>query len=157
MYRQHQQGFQERAAKSGNENAGPIWHEAMDQVGKGRLRPPLPPTKGRSNGLIRKEWGVAFRFGVDRNGKIRAFGDSGPPNTPRACAVLTPINLVSFGQIAEMCRSIRDKSRAWVSLRRIRIARHPINSRSTLTMQNTPPRRRDHQRMGGSMVSSVTP
>ena len=63
--------------------------------------------------MIRRVWNVAFRFGVNRNDKIRAFGDFGFPNTNRACAVITPIKWAPWGQIAEMCRSIRDKSRAW--------------------------------------------
>ena len=112
MCRRNQQRFHERGSKAGNNRARLFREDAIGHVGKGWLRPLLPLTWPISNTLIRSGWDIAFRFGVNQIDKIRARDDVGFAKTIQACAVRTPTKLVSWGRIAEMCRSIRNKTRA---------------------------------------------
>ena len=111
MCRKSQQMFQGRASKAGNKNALLFRDEAIGRAENGRLRRPLPLNGPRSNTLIRPECNISRRFGLNRSDKIRTCDDLRFPKTNQSCAVRTPTKPVQRGQIAEICRSIRNKSR----------------------------------------------
>ena len=95
--------FRERAAKSGMKNAARLWSEATEQVDKGWLFPPveLAPS-GQQTGFSRHGYNVDFRFGVEQADKLRACDDLMNGLTNTACAVLTPIQLVSWGHLDQL-------------------------------------------------------
>ena len=97
--------FRERASKSGFKNATPLWDEATLQVDKGWLTAPFPlASTSEPHTLKFPELNIAFRFGVEQADKLRACDDLCHSRTNLACKVLTPIKLVSWDHLAEMCR-----------------------------------------------------
>ena len=93
--------FQERAKKSGFENAPLLRGEAIEQSNKGWLLPPFHLTAASSSfKLTRPELNIAFRFGAEQGAKLRACDDLRHAGTNLACVVETPIKLVRWGQIS---------------------------------------------------------
>ena len=106
--------FRERAAKSGHKNASQLWEEANQLVTKGWLNPPVELREdGRPAGLPAGQYNIAFRFGVEQAAKLRACDDLRHSLTNSACSVLTPIQLVSWDHLAQLCRRSCGKSRDW--------------------------------------------
>ena len=95
--------FRERAAKSGVKNAGPLWKEALEQVEKGWLSPPSQlRSDGRPYSWKLKGFNIAFRFGVEQAGNLRACDDLKHALTNLARTVVTPIKPVSWGHLAQL-------------------------------------------------------
>ena len=104
----------ERAPKSGWENAADLWEEALGQRPKGRLADPLPlADSGRPDDLPSGGYNIAFRFGVEQAGKLRACDDLKSGVTNKACRAHTPIKLVSWGHVSQLCRHIAADGRDW--------------------------------------------
>ena len=82
-----QNRFSERARKSKMPNANRLWGEDLEQVEAGRLRDPIEITNPNSLGPKNKNLNIAFRFGVNQSGKLRAFGDIKHSRTNEACRV----------------------------------------------------------------------
>ena len=88
--------------------------EATAQVGKGWLAPPLP--LGRNGDLPGMKTGtcnVAFRFGVKQGAKLRACGDLKRSLTNRRCQARTPIQLVSWGHLAQLSQLCGEDGDEW--------------------------------------------
>ena len=65
--------FEDRASKSGFENAQALWGEAKTKQEKGWLRPPFPITlEGKPFRRTRPQLNIAFRFGVAQSDNLRA-------------------------------------------------------------------------------------
>ena len=95
--------FRERAAKSGKKNVLLMWTEAAGQVDKGWLAPPvLLHTDGRPHRWMLKGFDVAFLFGSDRAGNLRARGDLKRAMANLAYAVYAPIKLFSRDHNAQL-------------------------------------------------------
>ena len=91
-----------------------LWEEALSQVKKGWLKPPVElGHEGRPHGFPAGQCNIAFRFGVEQAAKLRACDDLRHSLTNSACSVLTPIKLVSWDHLAQLCRRSCDKSRDW--------------------------------------------
>ena len=106
--------FKERAAKSGFKNAPQLWEEALEQVRTGWLEEPVELSpEGIPLGSKGDRFNVAFRFGVSQADKLRACDDLRHSLTNEACAVLTPIQLVSWDHIAQLFKSMCGANRSW--------------------------------------------
>ena len=106
--------FRERAAKSGCKNAAELRGEALGHVKSGWLEEPIKlTTDGRPEGFECDRSNVAFRFGVSQDYKLRACGDLRHSLTNEACAVLTPIQLVSWGNSAHLFKTMCGADRSW--------------------------------------------
>ena len=123
IFRTAEARFRERATKSGMENAGPLCEGALEQVGKGWLCAPveLAPS-GQPEGFPKYGFNVTFRFGVEQAAKLRACDDLKHGLTNTACAVRTPIQLVSWGHLAQLCRRSCESSRGWALLKADHVA-----------------------------------
>ena len=106
--------FNLRASKSGSKNATSLWAEAQQQCDKGWLTNPfrLCADQDRYN-LQFSSLNIAFRFGVAKTGKLRACGDLRHSHTNLACAVLTPIKLISWDHIDELARMTVGSAKQW--------------------------------------------
>ena len=110
--------FRERAAKSGHKNSSQLWEEAQQQVKKGWLNPPVELKEdGRPAGIRPGQYNIAFRFGVEQAAKLRACDDLRHSMTNSACSVMTPIQLVSWDHLAQLCRRSCGKSRDWALIK----------------------------------------
>ena len=87
----------------------------MDQKLKGWLTEPFPLNFPSSSScvLADRKLNIAFRFGVDQGGKLRACDDLKRSLTNLACSVLTPIKLVSWDHVAELCRLVSSAAFDW--------------------------------------------
>ena len=90
-----------------------MWKEATEQVEIGLLQAPSELTYQNSYELKGKNSNAAFRFGVNQSDKIRACDDLKHSRTNEACRVATPIELVTWEHVAELCRMVVDKKRSW--------------------------------------------
>ena len=118
LFRTAASRFQERAAKSGHKNATQLWEEAHQQVKKGWLNPPVELREdGRPTGMQAGRYNIAFRFGVEQASKLRACDDLRHSLTNSACSVRTPIQLVSWDHLAQLCRLSCGKSRDWALIK----------------------------------------
>ena len=68
---------------------------------------------GKPEGFPPNGFNIAFRFGAEQASKLRACDDLRHGLTNEACAVLTPIQMVSWGHIAQLYRRSCDSSRDW--------------------------------------------
>ena len=106
--------FRERAAKSGYKNADKLWSEAMQQVDKGWLHQPVKLDRdGKPENFTGQSYNIAFRFGVPQSSKLRACDDLRHSLTNEACAVTSPIQLVSWDHIAQIFRLVCSDGREW--------------------------------------------
>ena len=106
--------FRERAPKSGWKNANDLWKEAMDQHAKGWLAAPVElKASGRPADLPTGGYNIAFRFGVEQAEKLRACDDLKHGLANQACRVHTPIKLVSWDHLSQLCRSFAKDGRDW--------------------------------------------
>ena len=88
--------------------------DALTQVKKGWLKPPVElGSDGSPRGFPAVKYNIAFRCGVEQAAKLRACDDLRQILTNSACSVLTPIKLVSWGHLAQLCRRSCGKSRDW--------------------------------------------
>ena len=107
--------FQLRARASGALNADFLWKEAMTQVEKGWLGPPLPIDQDgnvrtyANNGAV-----IAFRFGIDQQDKIRSCDDLKYSTTNEYCTVGTPIKLPTWDHLSQIALDIKDTNRPWI-------------------------------------------
>ena len=93
---------------SGFLHAETLWKDALDQVDRGWMAPPLPidpdgAVATYAQGSVNK----AFRFGVDQVAKLRACDGRKQVEANLYCAVRTPIKLPTWGHIAQMCLNVR--------------------------------------------------
>ena len=106
--------FRERAPRAGSKNAPQLWDETMGKVKKGWLCPPLSlADSGCPDGFSPGRYNIAFRFGVEQAAKLRACDDLRRSLSNSACSVLTPIRLVSWRHLSQLCRRSCDNSRYW--------------------------------------------
>ena len=106
--------IRERAPKSGLENANDLWKEAMCQHSKGWLAAPVElKASGRPADLPTGGYNIAFRFGVEQAEKLRACDDLKHGLTNQACRVHTPIRLVSWDHLSQLCRTFARDGRDW--------------------------------------------
>ena len=107
--------FQLRARASGALNAQTLWDEALDQVAKGWLSPPMAiDPEGNvatyaANGVV-----IAFRFGVDQQDKIRSCDDLKYSTTNEYCTVWTPIKLPTWDHLAQISLDLKDTNEPWI-------------------------------------------
>ena len=66
---------------------------------------PIDQPKGGCN--------IVFRVGVDQAEKLRACGDLKHGLANKACQILTPIKLVSWGHVSQLCRRYASGGRDW--------------------------------------------
>ena len=81
----------------------------MTQVNKGWLECPRP--LGELGNLVGDPPGstvVAFRFGVDQGGEIRACDDLKYSTANQYCAFHTPIKLPTWDHIGQMALEVKD-------------------------------------------------
>ena len=138
--------FRERAAKSGLKNAAPLWADSMGQVKEGRLLHPGPiPHDGKPLLWSSKQYNVSFRFGVLQADKLRACEDLKHSMTNLTCTVETPIQLLSWDNIAQISAMLAAGGGDWVMFKADRKDSYK-NSRSTpmiriplLLLSGTPP------------------
>ena len=110
--------FRERASKAGRENSDLLWTEALEQVEKGWPRQPLELAEsGFPPGFPPRGYNVAFRFGAEQGANVRACDDLKHSLTNSACAVLSPIQLVSWGHLSQLCRRSCGTGRDWALLK----------------------------------------
>ena len=108
------QRFQERAKNSGFKNAEPLWSEALTQVQEGWLSEPIPISpSGDVVGFSVGDVNLAFRFGVDQNGKLRARGDLRRNMVNLDTSILTPITLPTWGHVSQLTKDVRYTQRKW--------------------------------------------
>ena len=83
-------------------------------MGKGWLLPPIPLTY-EGDPFITKyhKLNIAFRFGLDQGGKLRACDDLRHARTTLACVVATPIKLVRWGHVVEHSNLANTGVRDW--------------------------------------------
>lgn len=106
--------FSDWANKSGNKNITQLWVEAREQIPKGWMRHPMKlSTIGSPFALGNPQLNIAFRCGVEQSDKLRACGDLRHSATHLACAVGTPIRLVSWDHVAEITQAVNDRSMDW--------------------------------------------
>ena len=106
--------FTESHRKSGFKNAQKPWAEAIEQNHKGWIAAPFPRSKTQGPFVIQYHMiNIYFRFGAEQADKLRACDDIRYSMTNLAFAAVTPIKLASWGQVAEMCRSIRHIRQDW--------------------------------------------
>ena len=72
---------------------------------------------GRPAGLPIGQYNISFRFGVEQAAKLRACDDLRHSLTNSACSVLTPIQLVSRGHLAQLRRRSCGESRDWALIK----------------------------------------
>ena len=83
-------------------------------MGKGWLAPPLPlDSDGNLPGRKADTCNVAFRFGAKQDSKLRACGDLKHSLTNQCCQVRTPIQLVSWGHLAQLSQLCGGSSGEW--------------------------------------------
>ena len=68
---------------------------------------------GRPAHLPKGGYNIAFRLGVEQAGKLRACDDLKHGLTNQACRAHTPIKLVSWGHLSQLCRSFAKDGRDW--------------------------------------------
>ena len=98
-----------RAAKSGMKNADPLRADAVAQAQEGRLLYPIPLSPGGKPLLwspIRSNF--SFRFGVLQAERLLACDDSKHSMANLTCAVETPIQLLSWYNIAQISTMLAD-------------------------------------------------
>ena len=104
-----------RAAKSGMENAVPLWNEAMEQAKEGWPLDPIPLSEdGRPMRWCSRRFNVSFRLGVPQADKLRACDDMIRSIPNLACAVETPIQLLSRDNIAHISSMLAAGGGDWV-------------------------------------------
>ena len=110
--------FRERARMAGIKKAPPqLWGESTAQVKKGWLNSPVELEEGgRPKGFRTGKYNIAFRFGAEQAAKLRACDDLRRSLANSACSVLTPIQLASWGHLAQLCRRSCGESRDWALL-----------------------------------------
>ena len=80
-----------------------MWTEASEQVKKGLLLGPIPPfDTGRPLEWRPNRFNISFRFGPLQADELRACGDLMHSMANLACAVHTPIQLVSRGHLVHL-------------------------------------------------------
>ena len=111
--------FEERAAKAGWENALALWKDASEQQQSDWLTPPFPLrfSSSKSCTIMGRKLNIAFRFGVSQGEKLRACGDLRHSLTSLACSIMTPIKLVSWDHVAELCRLVSSSRSDWQFLK----------------------------------------
>ena len=106
--------FRERSAKSGRENATPLWGDAIGKVEKGWMFPPVAlDSGGFPEGFKPDGYNVAFRFGVEQAAKLRACDDLKHSLANSACTILTPLQLVSRGHLSQLRWKCYQTGRDW--------------------------------------------
>lgn len=89
-----------------------LWGDAMTQVEKGSLSPPMAYDQ---MGLIPElrvvETAAAFRFGVDQGGEIRACGDLKYSAANQYCATTAFIKRPTWGLIGKMALEVKSTNR----------------------------------------------
>ena len=84
----------------------------MGQVGKGWLCSPAElEASGKPLGSPKGGYNITFRFGVKQDAELRAFGDLEHGLTNTDFAAHTPIQLVSWDHLAQLCRRSCGSSR----------------------------------------------
>ena len=90
----------------------------MEQVAKGWLRSPVElAASGCPAGFPPRGYNIAFRVGAEHAAKVRPSDDLKHSLTNAACAVLTPIQLVSWGYLSQLCRRSCGFGRDWALLK----------------------------------------
>ena len=91
--------------KSSEPHRSALWNGILIQVEKGWVSGPRPYARKGELRIRKRKVTVnpAYRFGVQQADKLRAIDDLKRSSTNEATSVLTPINLPSWGHIAEMC------------------------------------------------------
>ena len=108
------QRYMTRSKASGFLNAETLWKEAMEQVDKGRLAPPLPISPdGKGATYDYGPVNIAYRFGVDQADKRRACHDLKHNEVNLYFTVWTPVKLPTWDHIAQMCLDVRHTRRPW--------------------------------------------
>ena len=106
--------FRERAAKTGTKNAPTLRREDIRKVEKGWLCPPVElESAGCPAGFRPGCFKIAFRFGVEQAAKLRPCGDLKHILTHSARSAVTPIKLVSWDHLSQICRRIWQKGMDW--------------------------------------------
>ena len=114
LWKSSSKRFQERDARAGFKNAIPSWGEALFQAQLGWLSDPIPIDNiGMSHGLSLEGANFAFRFGVEQNGKLRAFDDLRQNMVNLRTSVYTPITLPTWDHISETAKRIRGSKSEW--------------------------------------------
>ena len=105
--------FKERSEASGRKNGKHLWGEAHEQVKKGWLEPPTLVPSSASSSTRDSPMNYAFRFGVAQGSKLRACDDLQHSRANLSCVIATPIKLVSWGHVSELCRRARSSKCDW--------------------------------------------
>ena len=61
--------------------------------------------------LLNSELNIAFRFGVERSGKLRACDDLRHAKANMACIVETPIKIARWDHLSELSNRVNDRAR----------------------------------------------
>ena len=86
----------------------------MGQRSKGRLTAPAPlADSGRPADLPSGGYNIAFRFGVEQAGKLRACDDLQHILANNDCGVHTPVKLVFWDHVSQMCHHFAADGRNW--------------------------------------------
>ena len=86
----------------------------MDQRSKGWSAAPVElKAPGRPADLPAGGYNVAFRLGVEQAEKLRACDDLKHGLANQACRVHTPIKLVSWDHLSQLCRTFAKGGRDW--------------------------------------------
>ena len=102
--------FRQRATNALPQHAETLWAEACEQSDKGWLSRPFPVNASGSKLSFKgKGLNFAFRFAVIQGEKIRACDDLRHSLTNQACAVLTPIKLVSWDHVSHISNKFAEK------------------------------------------------
>lgn len=114
IYKTAEARFRERAPKSGWKNAEALWKEAMEQHSMGWLAAPVPLNdSGRPTDQPSGNYNIVFRFGVEQADKLRACDDLKHGLTNKACQIMTPIRLVSWDHVSQLCRKFANDGQDW--------------------------------------------
>ena len=71
---------------------------------------------------------IAFRFGVEQAAKFRACDDSNHSLTNSACSAVTPIQMVAWDHISQLCRRCCKQGRDWALFKADREADYKLLS-----------------------------
>ena len=108
-----QRRFETRPRASGFLHADAIWKEAIDQVDKARIAPPLPiDIDGSVATFARGSVNSAFRLGGDQADKLRACDDLEHNEVNLYCTVWTPMKIPTWRHIAQVRRDARPSKKA---------------------------------------------
>ena len=107
--------FRGRSAKFGLKNDAPLRPDAMGQAKEGWLLHPVPLSHdGKPLLWSSRQYNVSFRFGVPQADKLRPCDDLKHSIKNLTCTVGTPIQLLSWDNIAQISAMLAAGGGDWV-------------------------------------------